>query len=359
MAEINCDICLTDETLTFVNIANTTTTSKKFKIEAIGHNRIYACLDSDPSATFVNNVYSTCLAERESCVAEVKTLTLKKPTADLREHTFVIKYLIESFGFTETLTETLVYSGDYSDPTSTTYNVDYAETVCDKIRSRFKQYSNITFENSQPENVISPINNCIDNRGDVQFELRLNGLNTSINTIDLIMTEDRGATLIKVSTPANSDKNAALNSLASQLVAHGYTSVAPANNARITLKKSDVRSLCVITSGYTSHSFSVNGADWGYGSNFSVEGVYRDNVAVRPMSCTLGLKDPYRNFENYLITFKGYPLIGPSPINYTKVTILPVDSEDLEENQLDFLTTLTDLDSFSFETCETNIRVPV
>ena len=61
MAEINCDICLTDETLTFVNIANTTTTSKKFKIEAIGHDRIYACLDSDPSATFVNNVYSTCL----------------------------------------------------------------------------------------------------------------------------------------------------------------------------------------------------------------------------------------------------------------------------------------------------------
>ena len=62
MPETNCDICLTDETLTFVNIANTTTTSKKFKIEAIGHDRIYACLDSDPSATFVDNVYSTCLS---------------------------------------------------------------------------------------------------------------------------------------------------------------------------------------------------------------------------------------------------------------------------------------------------------
>lgn len=130
MAETNCDICLTDETLTFVNIANTTTTSKKFKIEAIGHNRIYACLDSDPSATFVNNVYSTCLAANP-CVAEVKTLTLKKPTADLREHTFVIKYLIESSGFTETLTDTLISSHDYGDPTSTGYDVDYAKTVCD------------------------------------------------------------------------------------------------------------------------------------------------------------------------------------------------------------------------------------
>ncbi len=356
MTETNCNVCLTDETLTFVNIANTTTTVKKFKIEAIGHDRIYACLDSDPSATFVNNVYSTCLAERESCVAEVKTLTLKKPTADLREHTFVIKYLIESSGFTETLTDILVYSGDYRDPTSTRYNVDYAETVCDYIRSKFEYYSDIILENSQPEDVTIPVNNCIDNRGGVQFELKLRGLNTSINTIDLIMTEDGGATFIKVSTPGTSDKNAALNNLASQLVAYGYTSVAPANNEKITLKKSDVRSLCVITSGYTGHSFSVDGADWGYDGNFIVEGVHLENVAVRPMSCTLGLKDPYRNFENYTLTFKGYPLIGPSPINYTKVTILPVDSEDLEENQLDFLTTLTDLDSFSFETCETYFK---
>lgn len=358
MAETNCDICLTDETLTFINIANTTTTSKKFKIEAIGHDRIYACLDSDPSATFVNNVYSTCLAERAPCVAEVKTLTLKKPTVDLKQHSLVIKYLIESSGFTETITDTLVSSYDYRDPTSAGYDVDYAETVCDNIRSKFEQYSNITFENSQPENVISPFNNCIDNRGNVQFKLKLRGLNTSINTIDLIMTEDGGATLIKVSTPANADKNAALNSLASQLVAHGYTSVAPANNEKITLKKSDVRSLYVITSGYTSHSFSVDGADWDYYGNLNVEGVYRENVAVRPMSCTLGLKDPYRNFENYTLTFEGYLLTGEDPINYTKVTILPVDSEDLEENQLDFLTTLTDLDSFYFETCGINISSP-
>lgn len=313
---------------------------------------------NENDATNAKYSLNACLAGRKPCVAKVKTLTLKKPTVDLTQHSLVIKYLIESSGFTGTLTDTLVYSGNYRDPTSTTYDVDYAKTVCGNIQSKFKQYSNITFENSQPENVISPVNNCIDNRGDVQFELRLNGLNTSINTIDLIMTEDRGATLIKVSTPANADKNAALNSLASQLVAHGYTSVAPANNERITLKKSDVRSLYVITGGYTSHSFSVNGADWSYDGNLNVEGVYRDNVAVRPMSCTLGLKDPYRNFENYTLTFKGYPLIGPFPINYTKVTILPVDSEDLEENQLDFLTTLTDLDSFSFETCYVIISGP-
>ncbi len=78
MAETNCDICLTDETLTFINIANTTTTSKKFKIEAIGHDRIYACLDSDPSATFVNNVYSTCLAPYPSeCFGATNYVILK------------------------------------------------------------------------------------------------------------------------------------------------------------------------------------------------------------------------------------------------------------------------------------------
>ena len=77
MSETNCDICLTDETLTFVNIVNITTTSKskKFKIEAIGHNRIYACLDSDPSATFVNNVYSTCLVS--GCFGATNYVILK------------------------------------------------------------------------------------------------------------------------------------------------------------------------------------------------------------------------------------------------------------------------------------------
>ena len=335
---------------------------KKTVIEPIPSQQVLLT-NQNPSLKLIDNKAIFCLSppsllEIEPCVAEVKTLTLKKPTADLREHTLVVKYLIESSGFTETLTNTLVYSNDYNNPLSTTHNVDYAETVCRNISNRFEQYSNITFENSQLENGIPPINNCIDNRGDVQFELKLMGVNTSINTIDLIMTEDIGATLIKVSTPANADKNAALNNLASQLVAHGYTSVAPANNEKITLKKSDVRSLCVITSGYTSHSFSVNGDEWGYDGNYIIEGVSRDNVAVRPMSCTLGLKDPYRNFENYTLTFKGYPLIGPSPINYTKVTILPVDSEDLEENQLDFLTTLTDLDSFSFETCYVKISGP-
>ena len=32
MPETNCDICLTDKTLTFVSVANTTLTPKKFKI---------------------------------------------------------------------------------------------------------------------------------------------------------------------------------------------------------------------------------------------------------------------------------------------------------------------------------------
>lgn len=316
----------------------------------------YNDIDENPTYNQIDdNSFEVCLLA-SACSTEIKTLQLKKPSVDLREHTLVVKYLTESSGFTETFTETLVYSGDYDDPTSITYNADFAETVCESIRYKFEQYSNIIFENSQPENVISPVNNCVDNRGDVQFELRLNGLNTSINPIDLIMTEDRGVTLIKVSTPATADKNAALNNLASQLVAYGYTSVADANNARITLKKSDIRSLSVITNGYTSHSFSVDGSDWGYDGDFLVEGDYRDNVAVRPMSCTLGLKDPNRNFENYLITFKGYPLRGSFPVNFTKVTILPVADEFLEEGQLDFLTTLTDLTSFSFETCETYLR---
>lgn len=67
MTETNCNVCLTDKTLTFVSVANTTLTSKKFKIEAVDHDRLYACLDKDPSATLEGTVFSTCLTERDPC----------------------------------------------------------------------------------------------------------------------------------------------------------------------------------------------------------------------------------------------------------------------------------------------------
>ena len=67
MTETNCNVCLTDKTLTFVSVANTTLTSKKFKIEAVDHDRFYACLDKDPSATLEGTIFSTCLTERDPC----------------------------------------------------------------------------------------------------------------------------------------------------------------------------------------------------------------------------------------------------------------------------------------------------
>ena len=88
MTETNCNVCLTDKTLTFVSIANTTMTNKKFKIEAIGHDKIYACLDKDPSATFINNVYSTCLSsfvKPDNCENATSTVGLYIP--DIRYST--------------------------------------------------------------------------------------------------------------------------------------------------------------------------------------------------------------------------------------------------------------------------------
>lgn len=67
MTETNCNVCLTDKTLTFVSVANTTLTPKNFKIEAVDHDRLYACLDKDPSATLEGTLFSTCLAERDPC----------------------------------------------------------------------------------------------------------------------------------------------------------------------------------------------------------------------------------------------------------------------------------------------------
>ena len=67
MTETNCNVCLTDKTLTFVSVANTTLSPKKFKIEAVDHDKLYACLDKDPSATLEGTIFSTCLTERDPC----------------------------------------------------------------------------------------------------------------------------------------------------------------------------------------------------------------------------------------------------------------------------------------------------
>lgn len=299
--------------------------------------------------------FEVCLSA-SACSTETKTLTLKKPTADLRENSVAINYLVESAGFAQTFTDTLVYSGDLDFSDSASYNIDHADTIVQRIRDRFEEYSDISSEVDGPVESNILLNNCIENRGDVEFTLRFNWSMTPSNLIELILSEDRGATLIRVTTQGPLSNEAVLTNLANGLAQYGYTIKTPAVNNLIVIAKSDVKSLSVVTSGYPNYSYAVNGNNWGYDGNFAVDGVYRDNVAVRPTTCTLGTKDPFRNFDKTTLVFKGYPLKGPTPVNFTKVTILP--AVNLQGSEVDFLTEFTNETSFSFETCETYIREP-
>lgn len=315
----------------------------------------YNDVDENPTYNQIDdNSFEVCLLA-SACTTETKTIQFKTPGIDITSKNMVIKYTIESQGMTNTVTDTLVYSGDYDD-SSSFYSVDHADTITQRLRDRFEGYSNTrsVIIDSDPIESGILLNNCIENRGDVEFSLKFNWSMTPTNIIELILSEDRGASLIRVTTQGPLSNEQVLTNLANGLAPYGYTIKTPAANNLIVIAKSDVKSLSVVTRGYPNYSYAVNGSNWGYDGNFSVDGVYRDNVAVRPSSCTIGLKDPNRNFSNTSVVFKGYPLKGSVPMNYTKVTIDKVT--DLGSNDIDFLTTLTDLDTFSFETCETNIR---
>ena len=312
-------------------------------------------VDENPTYNQIDdNSFEVCLLA-SACITETKTIQFKTPGIDITSKNMVIKYTIESQGMTNTVTDTLAYSDQYDDASSSFYSADYADNITQRLRNRFEEYSNIrsVIIDSDPIESGILLNNCIENRGDVEFSLKFNWSMTPTNIIELILSEDSGASLIRVTTEGPLPNEQVLTNLANGLAPYGYTIKTPAANNLIVIAKSDVKSLSVVTSEYPNYSYTVNGSNWGYDGYFSVDGVFRANVVVRPGSCTIGLKDPNRNFSNTSVVFKGYPLKGSVPMNYTKVTIDKVT--DLGSNDIDFLTTLTDLDTFSFETC-TNIR---
>lgn len=320
-------------------------------------NSYYHNIDYNPSTVYPSDTSIAFCLSPPSCFTTVNELVLKKPTVDYLNKEILLTYIVESpnnNNYMETFT--ILYYDYLPEEPETTYDVDYARIIFYRFEDYFTSYSQLSYENKSNVDDIG-INNCIDSRGDVQFELRMNGYLTITNPVDLYITEDRGLTFIRVQVSPSNDKNLLLNQLASQLAAYGYTAVTSAANNKITLKKLDVKSVTVITSGYQQYSYSVNSQDWGYDGSFNIDGESRDSVLVRPYSCTLGIKDPTRNLEGFKITFEGHPSEGEdSP---TKITLIKTEPGTLlNHNALDFLTVFTDVDSFEFETCGIKISAP-
>ena len=99
MTETNCDVCLTDPSLSYVSISNTKLNPVNLKIETIDHNSLYACLETDPSAKLEGSTFSTCLTERDPCsnpALVVKQLNMAgKWNVELEDGTLIENKTIE------------------------------------------------------------------------------------------------------------------------------------------------------------------------------------------------------------------------------------------------------------------------
>lgn len=67
MSNSNCDVCKENLNLTYINIENVTDLIKNIKIEAVGHNDLYFCTETDPSAIVTESSVTTCLSAKISC----------------------------------------------------------------------------------------------------------------------------------------------------------------------------------------------------------------------------------------------------------------------------------------------------
>lgn len=67
MASSNCDVCRENPNLTYVNIENVTNLIRNLKIEAVGHNDLYFCTETDSAAVVTETSLVTCLAPKSAC----------------------------------------------------------------------------------------------------------------------------------------------------------------------------------------------------------------------------------------------------------------------------------------------------
>ena len=304
--------------------------------------------------------FEVCLSQ-PSCSALGSTLILKKPTVDLSEKYIVANIKYESAADQYEQIQTLYYPYSFTEQNYTEHSQDFLQNLEEELRYPFESYANIYTEFTNTEANIKPLNNCIDNEGNVQFELEVTWINSAPTVpVKLFLITNNGDEVIRLESPADQYKSTVLNNFATQLVDLGFTLVSSnASKPSITISKEGVKSLYVVVDSnqYENlYRYKVDGSSWSEDEYFEIDGTTAYVRSVRPNTCTLGTKDPFRNFDGAKLIFKGFPLKSESPVNYTRVTITSV--VDLGEDQLDFLTTFSNVNKFVFDTCDTFFRIP-
>jgi len=174
------------------------------------------------------------------------------------------------------------------------------------------------------------------------------------NPVSFNYSEDEGITWKKITGyPTSnfdySDIMTILKAIKIGMEADGYTVTNTADS--ISVSKPGIKSLLIATTG-SGYYFYVNGSYWDYinGSRY-VDGRWRDTRTIHPITCDNGYKDPMRNIEKVYYVYTA-DRFSPHMFSHNSKTYYIKKATDLEEGQVDFLSTFTNYDQIAITRCD-------
>lgn len=166
-------------------------------------------------------------------------------------------------------------------------------------------------------------------------------------------SEDEGITWKKItgyptSSFDYSDVTTILKAIKIGMEADGYTVTNTSDS--ISVSKSGIQSLLIASTG-SGYYFYVNGSYWdNYNGSRYVDGLWRDTRTIYPITCDNGYKDPMRNIEKVYYVYTSDRFLPHTP-SYNSKTYYIKKATDLEEGQIDFLSTFTNYDQIAISKC--------
>lgn len=165
-------------------------------------------------------------------------------------------------------------------------------------------------------------------------------------------SEDEGITWKKItgyptSSFDYSDITTILKAIRIGMEADGYTVTNTADS--VSVSKPGIKSLLIATTG-TGYKFYVNESYWDSDGARFVDGLFRDTRTINPITCDNGYKDPMRNVEKVYYVYTANRFLPHTP-SYDFITYYIKKATDLEEGQVDFLSTFTNYDQIAIARC--------
>lgn len=286
-----------------------------------------------------------CLKPYNYCIEEPVEIRMVNKGIDIANKEVIICY--NRYGYDEYYH---MFTG--LDPDSTPdQDPDYTSYISSALSDLYLGNLNTYYTDDYVYEGMSP---CADTGFVPATTIKFTWYSYASNPVSFNYSEDNGITWKKItgyptSTFDYSDVTTILKAIKIGMEADGYTVTNTADS--VSVSKPGIKSLLIATTG-SGYYFYVNGSYYDYyNGGMYVDGSWRDTRTIYPITCDNGYKDPMRNIEKVYYVFTTN-FFYPHMPSYNSKTYYIKKATDLEEGQVDFLSTFTNYDQIAITICD-------